>query len=98
MSPAVTPLVGHASCALCVCVCVKDPTSARQVPAGVLGVLSVPDGGADGADQSHDQQDAEQDQDLHVGDPLHVGALQRRLGGVLERGTGRSVSGGTFAT
>lgn len=47
-------------------------TSAGQVPAGVLGVLSVPDGSANGADQSHDQQDAEQDQDLHVGHPLHV--------------------------
>lgn len=61
------------------------PTSAGQVPAGVLGVFSVPDGGAHRADQSHDQQDAKQNQDLHVGHPLHVRALQRRLGGVLER-------------
>lgn len=48
-------------------------------------MFSVPDGGAHRADQSHDQQDAKQNQDLHVGHPLHVGALQRRLGGVLER-------------
>lgn len=66
-------------------------TSAGQVPAGVLGVLSVPDGGAHGADQGHDQQDAEQDQDLHVGHPLHVRALQWRLGGVLGRRTGQWV-------
>lgn len=48
-------------------------------------MFPVPDGGAHRADQSHHQQDAEQNQDLHVGHPLHVGALQRRLGGVLER-------------
>lgn len=54
-------------------------------------MLSVPDGGADGADQSHDQQDAKQDQDLHVGHPLHVGALQRGLGGVLRRRVGQWV-------
>lgn len=65
------------------CVCV--PTSAGQVPASVFGVLFIPDGGAHRADQSHDQQDAKENQDLHVGHPLHVGALQRRLGGVLER-------------
>lgn len=64
-----------------VCVCV--PTGAGQVPAGVFGVFPVPDGSAHGADQRHDQQDAKQDQDLHIGHPLHVGALQRRLGGVL---------------
>lgn len=67
--------------------CVR--TGARQVPAGVLGVFSVPDGGAHRADQSHDQQDAKQDQDLHVGHPLHIRALQRRLGGVLVRRTGQ---------
>lgn len=61
------------------------PTSAGQVPAGVFSVFSVPDGGAHRADQRHHQQDAKQNQDLHVGHPLHVGALQRRLGGVLER-------------
>lgn len=61
------------------------PTSAGQVPTGVFGVFSIPDGGAHWADQSHDQQDAKQNQDLHVGHPLYVRALQRRLGGVLER-------------
>lgn len=68
-------------CKMCVCI----PTSTGQVPAGVFGVFSVPDGGAHRADQSHDQQDAKQNQDLHVGHPLHIRALQRRLGGVLER-------------
>lgn len=36
-------------------------TSAGQVPAGVFGVFSVPDGGAHRTDQCHDQQDAKQD-------------------------------------
>lgn len=66
-----------------VSVCI--PTSTGQVPAGVFSVFSVPDGGPHRADQRHHQQDAEQNQDLHVGHPLHVWALQRRLGGVLER-------------
>lgn len=44
---------------------------------------SVPDGGAHRTDQGHDQQDAKQDQDLHVGHPLHVRALQWCFGGVL---------------
>lgn len=74
---------GSSFCNMRVCVCV--PTSAGQVPAGVFGVFPVPDGGAHRADQSHDQQDAKQNQDLHVGHPLHVRALQRRLGGVLGR-------------
>ena len=46
----------------------------------------VPDGCAHRADQCHDQQDAKQDQDLHVGHPLHIRALQRCLGGVLRGG------------
>lgn len=53
-------------------------------------MFSVPDGGAHRADQGHDQQDAEQHQDLHVGHPLHVGTLQWRFGGVLG---GRRVQG-----
>ena len=61
-----------------VCVCVL--TCAGQVPAVLLGVRAVPDGRAHRADQSHDQQDAEQNQDLNVGHPLHVGALQGGLG------------------
>lgn len=44
---------------VCVCVCIL--TSAGQVPAGVFGVFSVPDGGAHRTDQCHDQQDAKQD-------------------------------------
>lgn len=46
----------------------------------------VPDGSAHRADQGHDQQDAKQDQDLHVGHPLHIRALQWCLGGVLAGG------------
>lgn len=49
-------------------------------------MLLVPDGGANRTDQSHDQQDTKQDQDLHVGHPLHIRAFQWRLGGVLEGG------------
>lgn len=49
-------------------------------------MFSVPDGRAHGAHQRHDQQDAKQHQDLHVGHPLHVRALQRRLGGILAVG------------
>lgn len=64
-------------------------TSSWQVPTGIFGVLSVPDGGAHRADQGHDQQDAEQDQDLHVGHSLDIGALQRRLGGVLPGAKGQ---------
>lgn len=67
--------------------CVCTLTSTGQVPAGVFSMFSVPDGGAHRADQCHDQQDAEQDQDLHVGHPLHIRALQWRLGGVLGRRT-----------
>lgn len=52
-------------------------------------MFSVPDGGTHRADQGHDQQDAKQDQDLHVGHPLHIRALQWGLGGVLGRWTGR---------
>lgn len=66
-----------------VSVCI--PTSTRQVPAGVFSVFSIPDGGTHRADQRHHQQDAKQNQDLHVGHPFHVWALQRRLGGILER-------------
>lgn len=61
-------------------------TGAGQVPAGILSVLFVPDGGTHRADQGHDQQDAKQDEDLQVGHPLHVRALQRRFGGVLRGG------------
>ena len=61
-------------------------TSAGQVPAGLFSVFSVPDGSTHRADQGHDQQDAEQDQDLHIGHSLYVRALQWRLGGVLGRG------------
>lgn len=49
-------------------------------------MFSVPDGGAHRADQGHDQQDAKQDQDLHVGHSLHVRALQRCFGGILGGG------------
>lgn len=67
-----------------VCECVL--TSSGQVPARVFSVFSVPDGSAHGADQCHDQQDAKQDQDLHVGHSLHIRALQWCLGGVLGGG------------
>lgn len=46
-------------------------------------MFSVPDGSTHRADQGHDQQDAKQNQDLHVGHPLHIRAFQRCLGGVL---------------
>lgn len=58
-------------------------TSPGQVPARIFSVFFVPDGSAHRADQGHDQQDAKQDQDLHVCHPLHVRALQWRFGGVL---------------
>lgn len=76
-------------CGISVCVCVCILTGAGQVPAGIFSVLSVPDGCAHRAHQGHDQQDAEQDQDLHVSHPLHVRALQWCLGGVLGRWTGQ---------
>lgn len=66
------------------CACIL--TSPGQVPAGIFSVGSVPDGGAHGADQGHDQQDAKQDQDLHVGHPLHVRTLQWCFGRVLGGG------------
>lgn len=65
-------------------------TSSGQVPAGIVSVFPVPDGSANRTDQSHDQQDTKQDQDLHVGHPLHIRALQWRLGGVL--GGGQSLN------
>lgn len=58
-------------------------TSPGQVPAGFFSVFYVPDGSTHGADEGHDQQDAKQDQDLHVGHPLHIRALQRCFGGIL---------------
>lgn len=64
-------------------------TGPGQVPAGLVRVFSVPDGCAHRADQCHDQQDAKQNQDLHVGHPLHIRALQWRLGGVL--GVGKAL-------
>lgn len=50
---------------------------------GVIAVLVLPDGLADGADQRDGQQAAKQHQDLKVGDALHVGQLQRRPSGIL---------------
>lgn len=67
-------------------VCVYVLTSPGQVPAGIFSVFSVPDGSANRTDQSHDQQDTKQDQDLHVGHPLHIWTLQWCFGGVLGGG------------
>lgn len=50
---------------------------------GIVAVLVLPDGLADGAEQRDGQQAAEQHQDLEVGDTLHVGQLQRRPSGIL---------------
>lgn len=66
--------------------CVCALTCPGQVPTGFIGVLSVPDGCAHRADQRHDQQDPEQNQDLHVGHPLHIRALQWHLCRVLKDG------------
>lgn len=51
---------------------------------GVIAMLVLPDGLSDGANQRDGQQAAKQDQDLKVGDALHVGQLQRRPCGVLQ--------------
>lgn len=50
---------------------------------GIVAILVLPDSLADGADQRDGQQAAKQHQDLKVGDPLHVGQLQRRPSGIL---------------
>lgn len=42
---------------------------------GVVAVLVLPDGLADGTDQRDGQEAPEQHQDLEVGDALHVGQL-----------------------
>lgn len=52
---------------------------------GFVAVLVLPDGLSNGANQRDGQQTAKQHQDLKVGDALHVGQLQRRSSGVLER-------------
>lgn len=50
---------------------------------GVIAVLVLPDGLANGADQRDSQQAAKQHQDLQVGDSLHIGQLQGRPSGIL---------------
>lgn len=51
---------------------------------GVIAVLILPDGLADGANQRDGQEAAEKHEDLKVGDALHIGKLQRGACGVLE--------------
>lgn len=50
---------------------------------GVIAVLVLPDGLADRADERDGQETAEKHENLKVGDPLHIGELQRRPGGIL---------------
>lgn len=50
---------------------------------GIIAILVLPDGLANGADQRDGQQAAKQHQDLKVGDTLHIGQLQGRPGGIL---------------
>ena len=46
---------------------------------------AVPVQGSHRAHQGHDQQDAEQYQDLHVGYLLHIRPLERGFGGILHK-------------
>lgn len=60
---------------------------------GVVAALVLPNGLTDGADERDGQKAAKQNQDLEVGDALHVGQLQRGPRGVLGVQTTRHVNG-----
>lgn len=56
---------------------------------GIIAVLVLPDGLANGADQRDGQQTAKQHKDLKVGNTLHVGELQRGPSGILGKDIAR---------
>ena len=62
------------------------PARTHLLDVPVLSSLrAVPVQGPHRAHQRHEQQDAEQHQDLHVGYLLHVRSLERGFGGILHK-------------